>query len=141
MEQLLSGSLTQRRFTMEMLGVFGFLALLLAAIGIYGVMGYNVTQRTNEIGIRMALGAEPSQILRLFAGEGMWLATLGIGVGLGIAWVSTRFMRTLLFGVGADDPVTYAGVVVIVLGVALLASVLPARRAARVDPMEALRYE
>jgi len=141
MEQLLSRSLTQRRFTMEMLGVFGLLALLLSAIGIYGVMGYSVTQRTNEIGIRMALGAEPSQILRLFAGEGMWLATLGIGVGLGIAWVSTRFMRTLLFGVGADDPVTYAGVVVIVLGVALLASVLPARRAARVDPMEALRYE
>jgi len=141
MQQLLSRSLTQRRFTMGVISVFAALAILLATLGIYSVMAYSVARRTNEIGVRMALGAEPGNIQRLFGGEGLRLAAIGITAGWGIALLSTRFLRALLFGVGTADPLTYGVVTGTVLAMAILACVVPARRATKVDPMVALRYE
>lgn len=141
MERLVSDSLAARRFSTFLLGAFAGLALLLAAVGIYGVTAYSVTQRTQEVGLRMALGAQRSDVLRLVVARGMLLTIVGLFVGLAGAFALTRLMSTLLFGVGTTDPTTFAGVPVFLLFTSFLACYLPARRATKVDPMVALRYE
>jgi len=141
MSERIGGQLAADRMIAVLLSVFGGGALLLAAIGIYGVMGYAVAQRTHEIGIRLALGAEQRDILRLIVGQGMVLIAVGAGIGLAMALAATQVLKSLLFGVSATDPLTFAAVIVVLVGVALLACYLPARRATKVDPLEALRYE
>ncbi|HKQ04611.1 MAG TPA: ABC transporter permease [Blastocatellia bacterium] len=141
MEQVLADSLSQRRFTMLLLGLFAALALVLASVGIYGVMSYTVTQRTHEIGVRMALGARPADVLGLVVAQGMAIAGVGVGIGLAAALALTRLMSSFLFGVSATDPLTFIAIPLILAGVALGACFVPARRATRVDPMVALRYE
>jgi putative ABC transport system permease protein len=141
MSERIGGQLAADRMIAVLLSVFGGGALLLAAIGIYGVMGYAVAQRTHEIGIRLALGAEQRDILRLIVGQGMVLIAIGAGIGLAITLAATQVLKSLLFGVSATDPLTFASVIVVLVGVALLACYLPARRATKVDPLEALRYE
>jgi putative ABC transport system permease protein len=140
-QQLIDRSIAQPRVNTVVLGVFAAVALVLAAIGIYGVLSYAVMQRTREIGVRMALGARPGDVLRLVVRQGMLPIAVGLGVGLAGALGATRLMRRLLFGVDAGDPVTLVAIAVVLTGVALLASVIPARRAARVDPMVALRTD
>jgi putative ABC transport system permease protein len=141
LDGLLSRSVSPRRFSAVLIAVLAGLALILSAVGIYGVMSYTVGQRTQEIGIRMALGAKPANMLALVLGRGARLALAGIAVGLLGAYALTRFLSSLLFGVGTTDPLTFTGVAVLLLGVALAACYVPARRAMRVDPMVALRYE
>lgn len=141
MEELLARSIGQRRFNMLLLLTFAVLALALASVGLYGVMSYSVTQRTHEIGIRMALGAGPRDVLKLVVGQGLVLTLLGVGIGLVAAFGLTRLMSSLLYGVRADDPATFGFVSLLLIAVALLASYIPARKAANVDPTVALRYE
>jgi len=141
MDEILSGVVSAQRLAFILLGIFAFLALALAAIGIYGVTSYSVSQRTHEIGIRMALGARESDVLRLVVAHGLALSCVGVGLGVAGALVLTRFLASMLYGIRPTDPLTYLGVSLLLGGVAILASYIPARRAAKVDPMEALRYE
>lgn len=141
MNQRIIETTASRRLVMFLLSIFAVVALVLASVGIYGVMAYSVTQRTHEIGIRMALGAKRGDILKLVVKQGMWLVLLGIGLGLLVSFAVTRFMAGLLFGVGANDPATLTGVALLLALIALLACLIPARRAMKVDPMVALRYE
>jgi predicted permease len=139
--QQISNSLWLARMGAYLLSVFGLLALVLAAVGIYGVISYSVSQRTHEIGIRMALGAQQAHILKLVLRRGMLLALVGMAIGLSVAFAATRLIVSLLYGVSAADPVTFAAIPMLLVAVALLACYLPARRATRVDPLLALRYE
>ena len=138
---MIDSTLSDRRLNMGVLLVFALAALLLAAIGLYGVISYAVSRRTHEIGVRRALGAQPSEILGMVLRQGLLLTTVGVGLGLAGAFGLTRFLESMLFGVTATDPWTYAGVAALLMVVALLACYVPARRATRVDPMVALRYE
>ena len=141
MDEIMSTSVAQPRLEAVLLGLFGGLAMLLAAVGIYGVMSYSVSQRTGEIGVRMALGAERSDVLLLICKQGLRLAGVGLAAGLALALAATRLMSKVLFGVSPTDPLTFASIMTILAVVALLACYLPARRATKVDPMVALRYE
>jgi predicted permease len=141
MDEILAISLASQRFSMILLGGFAILALILASLGIYGVVSYLVAQRTNEIGIRMALGAQRSDVLRMVIGQGAQMAFVGVALGMAAALGLTRLMSKMLFGVTPSDPLTFLGVAALLAGVALLACYIPARRATRVDPVVALRYE
>ena len=141
MDGLLTDSVSPRRFSATLVGVFAVLAVVLAAVGIYGVMSYTVSQRTREIGVRMALGAQLASVRGMILGQTLKLTLLGVGFGLAGAFVVTRFLASMLFGIGVYDPVTFLGVAALLVAVALVASYIPARRAMRVDPIVALRYE
>jgi predicted permease len=141
MEQLLADSLAERRFPMLILTAFAMTALLLAAVGLYGVVSYTVAQRTHEIGIRLALGAQSADVLRLIIGQGIKLVACGVAIGLAAAFALTRLMQALLFGVRAIDPLTFVSVALLLASVSLLACYIPARRATKVDPMVSLRCE
>jgi putative ABC transport system permease protein len=138
---LIAKSVARPQFHLLLLGSFAALALLMASLGLYGVMSYAVSQRTHEIGIRMAFGAQPRDALRLVVGAGLTLTLIGIAIGLLAAFALTRVMESLLFGVSATDPLTFAAVALLLIVVALLSRYLPARRATKVDPMIALRSE
>ena len=141
LQQIISDSLADRRFSMVLLGLFAGLALLLSSIGIYGVISYLVGQRIQEIGTRIALGAQRKDVLQLILGRGIALAAIGVGVGSVLAFVLTRQMRNMIYGVSAADPLTFFAVSLLLMLVAIAACYVPARRAMRVDPMMALRYE
>jgi ABC-type antimicrobial peptide transport system permease subunit len=141
LDQVLSNSLKARRFNLTLVGVFAGTALLLAMAGLYGVMAYAVSRRTGEFGVRTALGASRGNILRLVLGQGIVTALTGVAIGLAGALALTRTLQSLLFGLSATDPLTFAVVALALVLVALLACYVPARRAAKVDPMVALRYE
>ena len=141
MEEIVSTAMARQRFSTMLLGIFAGLALVLAAVGIYGVMSYSVAQRTREIGIRLALGAQRRDVLRMTMGEGLKLVSMGVGIGLVAAFILTRVMASLLFGVNATDPTTFVAIPFVLMSVALLASYIPALRATKVDPMVALHYQ
>jgi putative ABC transport system permease protein len=141
MEENMATTVAQPRFRAWLIGIFAMLALVLSAVGVYGVMSYTVTQRTNEIGIRVTMGAQPQDVFHIIVGEAMRLAILGVGVGLAAAFALTRLLRSFLFGISAYDPLTFIGVSVLLTAVAIAASYFPARRATLVDPLVALRYE
>jgi putative ABC transport system permease protein len=139
--EAVSGSVQPRRFNLILVGLFAGTALLLAMAGMYGVMAYSVTRRTNEIGVRMALGASQKSVLRLVLGQGLLTAVVGVFLGLIVSFAVTRTLGSLLFGISPADPITFAAVTLLLVSVAMLASYIPARRASKVDPMVALRYE
>jgi putative ABC transport system permease protein len=141
LQSVVDRSVDEPRFRTLLIGIFAVLALLLAAVGVYGLISYSVTQRTREIGIRVALGARPRQVLYPVVREGVALALTGVAIGLAGALVTTRVLSAFLFGVGATDPVTFAAVSALLLVIALAASYVPSRRALRVDPLTALRAE
>jgi ABC-type antimicrobial peptide transport system permease subunit len=141
MSEVASGAIAQQRFSMMLFAIFAGLALLLAMIGIYGVMSYAVQQRTREVGIRMALGASHRDVIAMIVWQGARLTVTGVAGGLVAAFGLTRLMSNLLFGVSARDPLTFAAIALLISGTALVACYIPARRATRVDPMIALRYE
>ena len=140
-DQLIARSLSQRRFNLLLLASFAVLALILAGVGLYGLISFMTAQRTCEVGIRMAFGAGRRDVLRLIVGQGMALTLAGVVIGLLASLVFTRLMQSLLFGVSATDPVTFVVIALILSAVPLLACYIPARRATKVDPMVALRYE
>jgi len=141
MENIVAGAVARQRFSMLLLAIFAALALVLAAVGIYGVMSYTVAQQTREIGIRIALGAKRGDVLKMTVKQAIKLVGLGLAIGLPSAFILTRVMSTLLFGISATDPITFLGISLVVLVVALLASYIPALRATKVDPMIALRAQ
>jgi putative ABC transport system permease protein len=141
MREVVSASITSQRFLMLLMGSFAGLALILTAVGIYGVLNYQVSQRTHEIGIRMALGARKRDVLKLVISEGLLLTAIGVVVGLAGAFGLTRLMSSLLFGVSPADPATFGTISLLLIAVSLLASYIPARHATKVDPMVALKYE
>ncbi len=141
MNEVIAASLAERRFSMILLDAFGAIALLLASLGLYGVISYLVGQRTHELGIRLALGAQRKDVIRLVLSHGMKMALGGVAIGLGAAFGLTRLLGKMLYGVSATDPMTFVVIAVVLSAVALLACLLPARRATKVDPLVALRYE
>jgi ABC-type antimicrobial peptide transport system permease subunit len=141
MREIVDQSVATRRFTAILLLAFGGVALVLAALGVYAVTSYAVTQRAPEIGVRVALGARSAQVVRLMIWQGMWPVLIGLAAGVVVAAAGTRVMRNLLYSIGATDPMSFAIAVVMLLAVSLLANWRPARRAATVDPVEALRAE
>jgi putative ABC transport system permease protein len=141
MTDYLRDSLARRRFNMVLLSAFSGIALVLAAIGIYGVISYSVAQRTREMGIRMALGAQTRDVLKLIVRQAMMLTLAGVAIGLLAAFVLTRLMKSLLFSVSVTDPITFGVIALLLTLIALLACLIPARRATKVDPLVALRYE
>ncbi|HEU4478772.1 MAG TPA: FtsX-like permease family protein, partial [Pyrinomonadaceae bacterium] len=141
MEQLFAKAVAPQRFNLMLVGLFATLALTLATVGVYGVIAYSVTQRAQEMGVRLALGASSRDILRLIIGQAMRISLLGVGLGLIAAIGLTRVMTSLLFEVSATDPVVFVGLAILLIAVTLVASYIPARRATKVDPLEALRYE
>ncbi|HXA56821.1 MAG TPA: FtsX-like permease family protein, partial [Candidatus Acidoferrum sp.] len=141
MDQSVAISVAEPRFETSLLVSFGVMGLLLSIVGVYGVMSYAVVQRTHEIGVRMALGAKPSSVMLLVVWDGLRLAAIGVASGLAVSWGLTRFLRSLLFEIAPTDMPTFAAVAVLLIGVALAACWIPARRATKVDPMVALRYE
>jgi putative ABC transport system permease protein len=141
MTGLMATAIAPRRLNLVLLGGFALLALTLAAVGIYGVIANMVTQRTGEIGLRMALGAQPRDVLMLVVGHGLRLTLIGAAIGMAVSFALTRLMTSLLFDVSATDPLTFGGVAGLLAAASLLACYLPARRAMKVDPMVALKYE
>ena len=141
MDELMTEAVAPPRFRTILVSMFAVVGLLLAAIGIYGVMAYAVTERTHELGVRIALGADRGDVLRIVLGEAAWLAACGVGLGVAGALGATRLIQTLLFGVTPTDALTFAAIAMLLTATALVASYIPARRATRVDPMVALRYE
>jgi putative ABC transport system permease protein len=141
MDKVLSDSLMLRRVSMLLLTVFASLALTLATVGIYGLTAYSVSRRTHEIGLRVALGASQSQILRLVVGRGLVTSLIGAAIGVGAALMLTRGLSGMLYGVTTTDPLVFAGVPLLLIAVSALASYVPARKATRIDPLAALRYE
>jgi putative ABC transport system permease protein len=141
MEQRIADSMSGTRFNARLLGFFGFVALVLASVGVYGVIAYFVAQRTHEIGIRVALGASSRDVMGMVMRQGTVMTMAGLALGLGGAMFATRYLASLLYGIGASDPLTLASAAITLGAVALAACYLPARRATRVDPLVALRYE
>jgi len=141
MDDMVQNSLAPRRFAVRLLGFFALVALFMAALGLYGVISYSVAQRTQEIGVRMALGAQSGALVALVIGQGLRLAAMGVVLGLALAMVLSRMLQSQFFGVSAFDPLTMVAIAAVLLGAASLASYLPARRASKVDPLVALRYD